>query len=86
MFVQKCGICFAVRGTRAGGILGPDLSHLLTRKTLTAGMIPNRPGYLSAWIADPQHIKPGSLMRRLDLSGPDLARIRQFLEFWSEAQ
>jgi cytochrome c oxidase subunit 2 len=78
-FVQKCGVCHSVRGTRAGGILGPDLSHFMTRKTLAAGTLPNTPGHLSAWIADPQHIKPGALMPRLDLSGPDLARVRKFL-------
>ena len=80
VFIAKCGVCHAVRGTRAGGILGPDLSHLMTRTTIAAGTLPNTPGYLSAWIADPQRIKPGSLMPQLDLSGPELARIRQFLE------
>ena len=61
-----------MRGTRAGGILGPDLTHLMTRTTIAAGTLPNTPGYLSAWIADPQRIKPGSLMPPLDLSGPEL--------------
>jgi cytochrome c oxidase subunit 2 len=80
LFLAKCGVCHAVRGTRAGGILGPDLSHLMTRTTIAAGTLPNTPGYLSAWIADPQRIKPGSLMPQLDLSGPQLERIRRFLE------
>lgn len=79
-FVSKCGICHTVRGTPAGGRLGPDLSHLMSRRTIAAGTLPNTPGYLSAWISDPQHAKPGNLMPRLDLSGPDLVRIRRFLE------
>jgi cytochrome c oxidase subunit II len=79
-FVTKCGVCHAVRGTRAGGILGPDLSHLITRTTIAAGTLPNTPGYLAGWIADPQRIKPGSLMPQLDLPGPELARIVRFLE------
>jgi cytochrome c oxidase subunit 2 len=79
-FVTKCGVCHAVRGTRAGGILGPDLSHLMTRTTIAAGTLPNTLGYLAGWIADPQRIKPGSLMPQLDLPAPELARIVRFLE------
>ena len=79
-FIKSCGICHAVRGTRAGGRMGPNLSHLMARKTIAAGTLPNTPGYLSAWIADPQHIKPGAEMPRLDLSGPELKHIRDFLE------
>jgi cytochrome c oxidase subunit 2 len=78
-FFAKCGVCHAVRGTRAGGILGPDLSHLMTRGSIAAGALPNDMGHLSGWIADPQSVKPGALMPRLDISGPDLARIREFL-------
>jgi cytochrome c oxidase subunit 2 len=79
-FISKCGICHAVRGTPAGGRLGPDLSHLTSRRTIAAGTLPNTPGHLSAWISDAQHVKPGNLMPRLDLSGLDLARVRRFLE------
>ncbi len=78
-FIQRCGACHTVRGTRAGGSLGPDLTHLMSRSTIAAGMLPNNAGYLSGWIADPQGQKPGALMPRPDLSGPDLAHIRSFL-------
>jgi cytochrome c oxidase subunit 2 len=79
-FITKCGACHAVRGTRADGVLGPDLSHLMTRRSIAAATLPNTIGYLSGWIADPQHVKPGALMPRLDISGPELTRIRRFLE------
>jgi cytochrome c oxidase subunit II len=79
IFIAKCGICHSVRGTRANGIVGPDLSHLMQRRSIAANTLPNTRGYLSAWIADPQHIKPGNLMPRLDLSAPDLSRVRGFL-------
>jgi cytochrome c oxidase subunit II len=78
-FVLKCGACHSVAGTKAGGVLGPDLSHLMGRRAIAAGTLPNSIGYLSAWIADPQHIKPGALMPRLDMSGPELTRVRRFL-------
>jgi cytochrome c oxidase subunit II len=79
-FVAHCGICHTVLGTRAGGRVGPDLSHLMTRMTIASGTLPNTIGYLSGWIADPQHLKPGNNMPNLDLSGPQLNRIRAFLE------
>jgi cytochrome c oxidase subunit 2 len=61
------------------GRLGPDLSHLMSRTTIAAGTLPNTIGYLSGWIADPQDIKPGALMPVLDLSGPQLSAIRDYL-------
>lgn len=67
-------------GTTAMGRFGPNLSHLMSRRTLAAGTLPNTIGYLSGWIADPQHVKPGNYMPELDLSGPQLNAIRSFLE------
>jgi cytochrome c oxidase subunit 2 len=78
-FLRHCAVCHTVRGSPAGGRVGPDLTHLMSRATLAAGEIPNNPGWLSAWIADPQHLKPGSLMPNLPLSGSDLASVRAYL-------
>lgn len=79
-FIGYCGICHTVRGTRAGGRVGPDLSHLMTRMTIASGTLPDTAGYLSGWIAEPQHVKPGNYMPDLDLTGPQLNRIRAFLQ------
>jgi cytochrome c oxidase subunit 2 len=79
-FIVRCGACHTVRGTRAGGRLGPDLSHVMSRKAVAANTVPNTAAYLSGWIADPQAIKPGNLMPRLDISGPELTAIRRYLE------
>jgi cytochrome c oxidase subunit 2 len=79
LFTTRCGICHTVRGTSAGGIVGPDLTHLMSRNKIAAATLPNNPGSLAAWIADPQHIKPGNLMPRLDLSGPQLAAVRDYV-------
>jgi cytochrome c oxidase subunit II len=79
-FMLRCAVCHAIRGTPAGGTLGPDLSHLMTRQTIASGTLPNTPGYLGGWIADPQHLKPGNLMPVLDLPGPELASIEAYLE------
>jgi cytochrome c oxidase subunit 2 len=69
---QSCVNCHAVRGTPAKGTYAPDLTHLMSRRTLASGMIANDPedrslddlegSKLRAWVADPQKIKPGCLM------------------------
>ncbi len=79
-FLAHCAACHAVRGTPAGGILGPDLTHLMSRSTIGAGLLPNTPGNLAAWIADSQALKPGSRMPTLALSGPDLSAVMTYLE------
>ncbi|HWG76587.1 MAG TPA: c-type cytochrome [Steroidobacteraceae bacterium] len=79
-FQVHCGICHRVRGTTADGILGPDLTHLMSRASIGADTLPNTPGDLSGWIADPQHIKPGNLMPAVALSGSQLTDIRSYLE------
>jgi cytochrome c oxidase subunit 2 len=78
-FIGRCGVCHTVRGTPANGQVGPDLTHLMSRATIAGGELPNNAGFLSGWIANPQNLKPGSLMPDPELSGPDLASIRSFL-------
>jgi cytochrome c oxidase subunit 2 len=77
---QGCAACHTIRGTRADGKVGPDLTHLEDRSTLAALTIPNRPGYLAGWIVDPQHVKPGNKMPALNLTGPKLQQLLNYLE------
>ena len=46
-------------GTPAGSRVGPDLTHLASRRTIAAGTLPNTAADLARWITDPQRIKPG---------------------------
>ena len=62
LFEAHCGGCHTVRGTDAAGTKGPDLSHLMTRSTIAAGLLPNSGPNLARWVSDPQSVKPGSLM------------------------
>ncbi len=76
---RGCMLCHTVRGTDAGGKLGPDLTHLASRRTIAAGTTPLTAGYLAAWIADPQHIKPGTQMPPSALSGAELSALVAYL-------
>ncbi|HEX7054323.1 MAG TPA: c-type cytochrome [Burkholderiales bacterium] len=62
LFLARCASCHTVRGTAAEGRLGPDLTHVASRVSLAAGILPNDTGTLRDWIASSQHVKPGNLM------------------------
>src|SRR5262249_52712750 len=68
---QSCVTCHRIRGTTAVGSYAPDLTHLMSRTTLAAGMIENNATNLRRWIADPQNIKRGCLMPAFGLSERD---------------
>jgi cytochrome c oxidase subunit 2 len=68
---QSCVNCHQVRGTPAKGTYAPDLTHLASRQTLASGMVPNTPDNLSAWLQNPQKVKPGCLMPAFALSERD---------------
>ena len=76
----RCGLCHQVRGTHAGAVTAPDLTHLMTRRTLAAGTLPNTAGNLAAWIQNPQGIKPGSLMPNQYLARDQLTDVLAYLE------
>jgi cytochrome c oxidase subunit II len=75
-----CSGCHAIAGTGATATVGPDLTHLASRRTLAAGTVPNTKGYLGGWILDPQHLKPGSKMPGLQLEGRQLEALLAYLE------
>lgn len=76
----RCGLCHQVRGTLAGAISAPDLTHVMSRHLLAAGTIPNTPGNLAGWVQNPQAIKPNTLMPNQYLSGEQLSDVLAYLE------
>jgi cytochrome c oxidase subunit 2 len=75
-----CAICHNIQGTQASGRLGPDLTHLASRRTLAAATLPNTRGNLAGWILDPQTIKPGCQMPANSLTAGDLQAMLDYLE------
>jgi cytochrome c oxidase subunit 2 len=76
----RCGLCHRVRGTTAGAFSAPDLTHLMSRRSIAAGALPNNPGSLAGWIQDPQGVKPGALMPNQYLSSRQLNDVLAYLE------
>jgi cytochrome c oxidase subunit II len=80
-FISHCGACHTVRGTAAVGTRGPDLTHVGSRLTIGAGLLPNNAGALAGWIASSQHLKPGNLMPSFEaFSGKELRGLAAYLE------
>ncbi len=76
---QSCVNCHRIRGTSAQGTYAPDLTHLMSRDTLAAGMVPNSPEELRRWVVDPQSVKPGCLMPAFGLVGRERDRLYDYL-------
>jgi cytochrome c oxidase subunit II len=80
VFLVHCAHCHVIRGTSAFfGHIGPDLTHLMTRRTLAAGTLANVKANLAGWIADPQGPKPGNRMPRIVLPPDDFQAVLEYL-------
>jgi cytochrome c oxidase subunit II len=75
-----CINCHTVRGTAADGRFGPDLTHLMERDTIAAGVAANTYDNLRLWLRNPDAIKPGSLMPAMQLSDHELDAVTAYLE------
>ncbi len=61
-FTNGCAACHAIRGTPAVATIGPDLTHVGSRRSIAAGTLPNDVESLMRFVAHPDRIKPGALM------------------------
>ena len=77
---STCAMCHTVGGTRAQGRRAPDLTHIASRLTIAAGIMPNNAGTRAAWIADPHQFKPGVNMPAHSFAPQDMAAINAYLE------
>ena len=90
---QQCQACHTIRGVTDvaphldenrivdTSRLGPDLTHIGSRREIAAGTLRNHRGTLAGWIADPQAIKPGVFMPPTpDLDGETLRAMATYLE------
>jgi cytochrome c oxidase subunit 2 len=73
-----CAACHTIQGV-TGGVLGPDLTHVGSRRTLASGILPNTPGDLAAWLRDPPALKPGVLMPKTPLSDAQVSALVAYL-------
>jgi cytochrome c oxidase subunit 2 len=75
-----CPMCHSIAGVSAYGTVGPNLTHLASRRTIAAGTLANTRGNLGGWILNPQSIKPGNQMPPGQLEPRDLQALLSYLE------
>jgi len=75
-----CVNCHRVQGTTATGVFGPDLTHLMSRQTIGAGVLPMNHQNLRDWVNDPQNAKPGCFMPSMKLTDAELDQVVSYLE------
>jgi len=58
-----CKACHALNGTAAVGVIGPNLTHLASRRFIAGGVLENTPENLRLWLRNPQAVKEGNKMK-----------------------
>lgn len=75
-----CAACHTVRGTPANGEVGPDLTHVASRRTIAAGVLPTSVENFAAFIRSTAHLKPGVEMPAFGmLPEKDITAIAEWL-------
>jgi cytochrome c oxidase subunit II len=74
-----CALCHRIQGTTAGGLTGPDLTHVASRRTIGAGRLPNTPGHRAGWVADAPTQKPGVRMPPIALRAEQFQALLAYL-------
>ena len=78
---RACNLCHTIRGAVPGGSVGPDLTHLASRRMIAAGLLPNSRGYLEAWILTAPSLKPGTQMPAMNqFTGEEIRALVSYLE------
>jgi cytochrome c len=74
-----CHACHTIPGVRgADALVGPPLVHW-SRRVYVAGLLPNTPENLVAWIENPQRIHPESAMPNMGVTPTHARHIAAYL-------
>jgi len=79
---ETCNRCHVLRGLPTEGApvqIGPDLTHLASRRMLGAGVLTNGREHLQAWLKNPQAIKEGCHMPNFQFSDEEAAELASYL-------
>lgn len=75
----SCINCHRIDGTLSAGVFGPDLTKLMLRQTIGAGVAPLNQETLRIWVKDPQILKVGCLMPDMQLEQDEVDAIVAYL-------
>jgi len=75
-----CSNCHAVAGTEAAGVIGPNLTHVMSRKAFAGDIFELNTQNLRQWLADAPKMKPGSDMPNLGLTDQEIDALMAYLQ------
>ena len=75
---NACVGCHTVRGVSAG-LVGPDLTHFGSRRTVAAGLLPSTLENVAAFVENPPAVKPGVKMPSLGLTAEQARAVAAYL-------
>jgi len=74
-----CGACHRIPGIDgANGIVGPSLAGV-GRRSLLAGVLPNRPGLMARWVRNAPALRPETGMPEMPLSEEEAEDVAAYL-------
>lgn len=74
-----CTGCHTINGTNMKGAVGPNLTHLFSRTTFAGSSYVLNDQNLTAWLTDPNALKPGNLMSVVHINPQDIPAIIAYL-------
>jgi cytochrome c oxidase subunit 2 len=74
-----CIGCHSIDGTAAQGKVGPNLTHLASRKKIAGGIMDLTTVNLRAWITDPKSFKPDTTMPKLAMTAEQVDALLEML-------
>ena len=81
---QQCVSCHTIKGTKAAGEVGPNLTHFASRSTFAGAIFDRNPANLRLWLTDAPKQKPGSKMpagvATMGLSQTDITELIAYLQ------
>ena len=78
---HACVLCHTIRGTDAHGQVGPDLTHIASRRRIAGNELANNTANLSAWVTHAQALKPYAKMPNLSVfTGDELRDVVAYLQ------
>jgi cytochrome c oxidase subunit 2 len=77
---SACALCHTIAGTPAQGLVGPNLTHIASRRGLAANTLENNEANLAAWVTHAQSLKPEAAMPNLtQFTGTQLRALAAYL-------
>jgi cytochrome c oxidase subunit II len=82
LVTATCMTCHTIRGLEGATEPvqpAPDLTHIGSRQTIAAGLLPNEPEDLARWLRNPPAVKPGSKMPNYHLTDDEIDALVEYL-------